>query len=131
MLIPVWRDDRSGRTSRASNGELHDSLIDNWEQIVALGDHHPATGRTEALNNNWETLVRRARGYRDHEYPLRSLPTLQEGERLLLDGRRTTEPDDGTFSRDPAEQHGNDSTNRQVLDEFTRRCETCDGFRVV
>jgi transposase len=53
--------------------KLHDSLVDHWEQIVALGDHHPATGRTEALNNNWETLVRRARGYRDHEYLLLKL----------------------------------------------------------
>lgn len=53
--------------------KLHDSLVDHWEQIVALGDHHPATGRTEALNNNWETLVRRARGYRDHAYLLLKL----------------------------------------------------------
>ncbi|XXX71971.1 hypothetical protein WMF30_30425 [Sorangium sp. So ce134] len=61
----------------------------------------------------------------------RLLPTLQEGERLLLDGRRTTEPDDGTFYRDPAEQHRNYSTNRQVLDEFATCCETCEGFRVM
>ncbi|WP_437995090.1 hypothetical protein WMF26_27445 [Sorangium sp. So ce185] len=61
----------------------------------------------------------------------RLLPTLQEGERLLLDGRRTTEPDDGTFHRDPAEQHRNYSTNRQVLDEFAKCCETCEGFRVM
>jgi transposase len=53
--------------------KLHDSLVDHWEQIVALGDHHPATGRTEALNNNWETLVRGARGYRDHAYLLLKL----------------------------------------------------------
>jgi transposase len=52
---------------------LHDSLQGHWDQIVALGEHHPATGRTEALNNNWETLVRRARGYRDHAYLLLKL----------------------------------------------------------
>lgn len=52
---------------------LHDSLRSHWDQIVALGDHHPATGRVEALNNNWETLVRRARGYRDHDYLLLKL----------------------------------------------------------
>jgi transposase len=52
---------------------LHDSLLGHWDQIVALGEHHPATGRTEALNNNWETLVRRARGYRDHAYLLLKL----------------------------------------------------------
>src|SRR5262249_48437964 len=55
----------------------------------------------------------------------RLLPTLADDERLLLDGRRTTEPDDGTFYRDPAEQHRNYSTNRRVLEEFARCCETC------
>lgn len=60
----------------------------------------------------------------------RLLPTLAADERLLLDGRRTSEPDDGTFYRDPAEQHRNYSTNREVLAEFARSCETCDGFRV-
>jgi transposase len=52
---------------------LHDSLCDHWDRIVALAEHHPATGRTEALNNNWESLVRRARGYRDHAYLLLKL----------------------------------------------------------
>jgi len=35
----------------------------------------------------------------------RLLPTLGDDERLLLDGRTTTEPDDSAFYRDPAEQH--------------------------
>jgi hypothetical protein len=60
----------------------------------------------------------------------RLLPTLRDGERLLLNGQRTSEPDDGTLHRDPAEQHKNYSTNREVLDEFARCCETCAGFRV-
>ncbi len=60
----------------------------------------------------------------------RLLPTLRDDERLLLDGRRTTEPDDGTFYRDPAEQHKNYSTDRRVLEEFAKCCETCSGFRV-
>ena len=60
----------------------------------------------------------------------RPLPTLGEDERLLLDGRRTTEPDDGTFYREPAEQHRNYSTNRRMLEEFAVCCETCAGFRV-
>lgn len=53
--------------------DLHDSLRGHWDRIVALGEYHPATGHTEALNNNWETLVRRARGYRDHAYLLLKL----------------------------------------------------------
>jgi hypothetical protein len=60
----------------------------------------------------------------------RLLPNIADDERLLLDGRRTTEPDDGTFYRDPAEQHKNYSTNRRVLEEFAKCCETCGGFRV-
>jgi hypothetical protein len=32
----------------------------------------PTDGRIEALNNNWETLVR-PRGYRNHEYLLAKL----------------------------------------------------------
>ncbi len=53
--------------------KLHDSIIEHWNEIVALGEHRPPTGRVEALNNNWETLVRRARGYRDYAYLLLKL----------------------------------------------------------
>jgi hypothetical protein len=60
----------------------------------------------------------------------RLLPTLDADERLLLDGSRTTVPDDGTFHREPAEQHRNYSTNRDTLEKFARCCETCGGFRV-
>ncbi len=60
----------------------------------------------------------------------RLLPTLRDGERLLLDGRRTTEPDDGTMHYDPAEQHKNYSTDRRVLEEFANCCAACGGFRV-
>jgi transposase len=65
------------RTQRRSNKplrKLHESLLSHWNEIVMLGEfNHPPVGRIEALNNNWETLVRRARGYRDHEYLLRKL----------------------------------------------------------
>lgn len=60
----------------------------------------------------------------------RLLPTLRAGERLLLDGRRTTEPDHGTFYRQPADQHKNYITDRRVLEEFAGCCETCGWFRV-
>lgn len=53
--------------------KLHDSLIAHRDAILALGEFRPATGRIEALNNNWETLVRRARGYRDLDYLLLKL----------------------------------------------------------
>lgn len=53
--------------------KLHESLDDHREEILALGEHRPPTGRIEALNNNWETLVRRARGYRDYQYLLLKL----------------------------------------------------------
>jgi len=52
---------------------LHDSIRAHWTEIVALGEHRPPTGRIEALNTNWEALVRRARGYRNHAYLLLKL----------------------------------------------------------
>ena len=45
--------------------KLHDSLRYHMPGIVALAEHRPPAGRIEALNNNWETLVRRGRGYRN------------------------------------------------------------------
>lgn len=59
------------RTQRKNNKpmrRLHESLRMHTEGILALGVHRPPTGRIEALNNNWETLVRRGRGYRDLDY---------------------------------------------------------------
>jgi len=52
---------------------LHDTINERYNEIVSLAEHRPAVGRIEALNNNWETLVRRARGYRNHNYLLRKL----------------------------------------------------------
>ena len=60
----------------------------------------------------------------------RLLPTLAEDERLLLDGVRTTEPDDGRFHRRSSDQHQNYGTNRRVLERFAECCETCNGFKV-
>ena len=64
------------RTEKRTNvpmRKLHESLRKHFDSIVALGEHHPPTGRIEALNGNWETLVRRGRGYRNHDYLLRKL----------------------------------------------------------
>jgi transposase len=64
------------RTRRRDNvpmRKLHDSLCKHLPQILALSRHHPPTARIEALNNNWETLVRRGRGYRNHQYLLTKL----------------------------------------------------------
>jgi hypothetical protein len=58
------------------------------------------------------------------------LPTLAVGERLLLNGRRTTDPDDGVMHYNPVDQHKNYSTDRRVLEEFANCCEACSGFRV-
>ena len=45
----------------------------SFDEVVALGEHRPATGRTEALNNNWETLIRRGHDYGNHAYVLLKL----------------------------------------------------------
>jgi transposase len=64
------------RTEKRANvpmRKLHDSLVQHHAEIVALGEHRPPTGRIEALNTNWEALVRRGRGYRNHAYILAKL----------------------------------------------------------
>lgn len=64
---------RTNRRSIRPLRRLHDTLDERYNEILALAEHRPAVGRVESLNNNWETLVRRARGYRDHAYLLRKL----------------------------------------------------------
>lgn len=70
-LERIWR--RTRRSSLAPIRRLGESLEAHVDGIVALAEHRPPAGRVEALNNNWEALVRRARGYRDHQYLLRKL----------------------------------------------------------
>jgi transposase len=53
--------------------KLHDSLVKHMFEIEKLAQFRPPVGRIEALNNNWEALVRRGRGYRNHDYILRKL----------------------------------------------------------
>ncbi len=64
---------RTARHDVVALRRLHDTLNERWHEIVALAELRPPVGRIEALNNNWETLVRRARGYRNHDYLLRKL----------------------------------------------------------
>jgi hypothetical protein len=57
------------------------------------------------------------------------LPTLRHDERALLDGSRTSEPDDFVFHKvDPARNY---STTRAVLERFVAYCRTCSGFEVL
>jgi transposase len=79
------------RTARRDNKplrRLHDTLNERWNEIVALAEHRPPVGRIEALNNNWETLVRRARGYRNHDYLLRKLRFMVANPIRSVDGVR-------------------------------------------
>jgi hypothetical protein len=86
----------------------------------------------DALHESWQDTGLTAEEARLVAAAIRTrlLPTLSEGERLLLDGRRTTEPDDGTMHIGPTELHKNYSTDRRVLEEFAKCCETCNGFSV-
>lgn len=77
------------RTQRKANvplRKLHDSLLNHLPQILALGKYRPAVGRVEALNNNWETLVRRGRGHRDHQYLFRKLRFITVNPLQTVDG---------------------------------------------
>jgi len=64
---------RTERRAHKPLRKLHDSLESHRAAILALGEHRPAAGRVEAINTTWESLVRRARGYRDHDYLLLKL----------------------------------------------------------
>jgi transposase len=69
----LWRTiKRTSRYDSPMRG-LCDCLRTHFHSIAALAQHRPPTGRIEALNNNWETLVRRSRGYRDLHYLLLKL----------------------------------------------------------
>jgi transposase len=79
---------RTARRSIVPLRRLHDTLNERWNEILALAEHRPPTGRVEALNNNWETLVRRARGYRNHNYLLRKLRFMTANPIRSQDGIR-------------------------------------------
>jgi transposase len=64
---------RTQRRKHSAIRKFHDSLERHCSRLYGLAEHRPATGRVEALNNNWETLVRRARGYRRLDYLLLKL----------------------------------------------------------
>jgi transposase len=79
------------RTQRKSNihlRALHDSLRVHFPEILALAKYRPPVGRIEALNNNWETLVRIGRGYRNHHYLLRKLRFVTAAQLQSEDGVR-------------------------------------------
>jgi hypothetical protein len=67
---------------------LHDTLNERWNEILALAEYRPPVGRVEALNNNWEALVRRGRGYRDHDHLLRKLRFMTANPIRTEDGIR-------------------------------------------
>lgn len=99
------------------------------EAIKSLGEL-PAD-RADALHEQWQGTGLSREEARSVAAALRErlIPTLGAGERLLIDGRRTTEPDDMVWYRG-ADQHKNYSTNREVLEQFVQFCQACDGFTV-
>lgn len=60
----------------------------------------------------------------------RVLPELRPGERVVLGGAVTAEPDDGTFHRAPAEQHRNYSADYDWLVRFVTFCKDSGGLYV-
>ena len=79
---------RTARRNIKPLRRLHDTLNERWNEILALAEHRPPVGRVEALNNNWEALVRRGRGYRDHEHLLRKLRFMTANPIRTEDGIR-------------------------------------------
>jgi hypothetical protein len=118
---------------QGSNAIIFDVNFWHWRAIVeAIRSLQVLPEpRVDALHESWVGELTQAEA-RQVAAAIRRclLPMLRDEERLLLDGQRTTEPDDGTLYRDPEDQHKNYSTNRLVLEQFASCCETCGGFRV-
>lgn len=60
----------------------------------------------------------------------RLLPSLEEDDRLLLDGTTTKTSDDGVFHKSDGEWQKNYSTNKRVLREFIDAIAASNGFMV-
>ena len=58
----------------------------------------------------------------------RVLPNLTPESRVMLDGTIITEPDDGTFYRNPEDLDRNYSATRPWLESFADFCASCGGF---
>jgi hypothetical protein len=118
---------------QASNAIIFDVNFWHWRAIVEAVRSLRVLPepRVDALHESWIGELTQVEA-RLVAFAIRRklLPTLRDDERLLMDGQRTTEPDDGTLYREPEDQHKNYSTNRQILEEFAKCCETCGGFRV-
>ena len=48
--------------------KLANTLVNHIDGILAYCHHKVPFGVVEAINGNLRALIRRARGYRDHEY---------------------------------------------------------------
>jgi hypothetical protein len=58
------------RTEKHANvpmRKLHDSLAEHFTEIVALGEHHPPTGRIEALNTHFRRRSDFPKRWREHK----------------------------------------------------------------
>lgn len=80
---------RLRRSSLPPMRKLAEALDERLPELMLLADHRPPTGRIEALNNNWETLVRRGRGYRNHDYIASKLTFMIANPLRTLDGVRS------------------------------------------
>ena len=58
------------------------------------------------------------------------LDDLKPGERILLNGKHTMKPDDGSIHLSAARKHLNYAISREELEEFADFCADCKGFRV-
>jgi hypothetical protein len=104
----------------------------NWRTIVA------AIGRLgvlpeeqlERFNDHWAGGKASREDARAIAQALRAkvIPFVASDQRLLLDGDRTTEPDDCVIYVSSEEAHKNYSTTRDVLIAFADFCERCKGF---
>ena len=88
-------------------------------QINALHEQFTGQGLTQEEARNVAAAIR-----------ARVLPDLRAEERVLLDGLKTTEPDDSVFHHPGPDEHENYGATRKALEQFVEYCERCHGFEV-
>jgi hypothetical protein len=121
----------------SDNGNANHAFSVNWWHWHAILEAVRRTGvlpvdRVEGLHQAFfgELSVAEAHAV-GHAIRTRVCPTLDEGERLLLDGATTTDPGDDVLYGEHNETHRNYGTSRAVLEAFVAFCERCGGFRVL
>ena len=106
----------------------------NWKTILMILDSLKLldTDRIQMLgfNGTSESVSKQEAEQISKKIRDEIISKLNDDERILLNGKITNIPDDGTFYKNPDEYYKNFSTNKVILEKFCTFCESCNGFEI-